>query len=126
MIVHEEAIDGEDALKLHAVTLGLSGTSISCSQLKSRGADLAHHLGYAPTGIQKGSPAARVMSNEAKRYGGTIPSVKDGGITASLQSVGASGSFKQHPTENIRRALRRNLYAKDFSRLKETHRSRQW
>lgn len=114
MVVHKVPNDDDDALALHAVTLGLS--RISCSQLQSRGVDLARHLGYSAGGIQKGSQAARAMSREAKQNGGTIPSVKEGGVSASLQSVGALGSVIPKPMENIRRTMQRNGLLRDGAR----------
>ena len=45
------------------------------------------------------------MSVEAKKCGGVLPSVKEGGITASLQSIGSLGEIKTLPRENLRKAL---------------------
>jgi Interferon-induced 6-16 family len=56
-------------------------------------------------GIVKGSQAARAMSVEAKQCGGMLPSVQHGGITASLQSIGAFGEVKPLPHEKVRKAL---------------------
>lgn len=105
MAVSPVATDAEHAVALHTTTLQLS--QVSCNQLKSRGIDLAHHLGYLPDGIKKGSQAALAMSIETKQNGGTIPSVNEGGLIASLQSVGALGLIKAKAVENIRRALRK-------------------
>ena len=88
---------------IHARTLQL--TKVTCEQLRSRGVDLAHHLGYHEGGIVKGSPAARVMSNESKQGGGYLRSLELGGISASFQSVGACCLAKRLPMENIRQFL---------------------
>ena len=42
-------------------------------------------LGYSPGGIRKASPATRIHSWEARRYGGGVPPV---GVTASAQRTG--------------------------------------
>ncbi|CAB9520069.1 Ankyrin Repeat Protein [Seminavis robusta] len=97
--------DRNTIVLLHARTLAL--TEVSCERLQSRGVDLAQHLGYRPNGIVKGSEAARAMSAEAKRSDGRIRSVEDGGVVASLQSIGAFEDIKPLANKNVAKALRK-------------------
>ena len=90
---------------LHAKALNVD--RISCLQLMSRAPEIAHHLGYAPGGIQKGSRASMGMSREARAFGGGVPSMELGGVTASLQSIGASGTIKPEAKRAIAAALRK-------------------
>ncbi|CAK9053267.1 unnamed protein product [Durusdinium trenchii] len=92
-------------IALHATALSLD--RISCSQLMSRGVELAQHLGYKTGGIDKGSPAAQGMSIEAQASGGGVFGLKDGGVTASLQSIGASGYVKPEAKANLAAHMRR-------------------
>ena len=66
---------------------------------------LAQGMGYTSSGIQKGWYAARGMSLEAKFYGGGVPKMAHGGITASLQSIGATGHIKPAAYNSLSHAL---------------------
>jgi len=92
-------------LALHCRTLSLD--KISCNQLVHRGVEIARHLGYSTAGIEKGSFAAQGMSIEARAYGGQIYGLTAGGVTASLQSIGAAGYIKPQAKENIAEHMRR-------------------
>ena len=88
--------------------LGKQVSYTSCRDLKSRAPDIAHGLGYGSiygSGIIKGSLAAEGMSIEAKATGGGVPSMKDGGVTAALQSIGDYGSVKSDAARSIHDAL---------------------
>ena len=95
-----------NVLALHAHSLSLDSISISCGQLIRRGVELAQHLGYRTGGIHKGSLAAQGMSIEARDHGGGVPGLKDGGVTASLQSIGASGYVKPEAKANLAAHMR--------------------
>ncbi|CAE7947248.1 ESS2, partial [Symbiodinium sp. KB8] len=95
----------QDVVVLHAKTLNLQ--CISCRDLLSRGPELAEHLGYQFVGIKKGSHAALGQSLEARAHGGGVPSMMRGGVTASLQSIGASGIIKPEAKHAIAAALQR-------------------
>ena len=92
-------------LALHCRTLSLD--RISCNQLVHRGVEIARHLGYSTAGIEKGSCAAQGMSIEARAFGGQIYGLTAGGVTASLQSIGAAGYIKPQAKENIAEHMRR-------------------
>lgn len=92
-------------LALHCRTLRLD--RISCNQLVHRGVEIARHLGYSTAGIEKGSCAAQGMSIEARAYGGQIHGLAAGGVTASLQSIGAAGNIKPQAKENLAAHMRR-------------------
>ena len=64
---------------------------------------VARRLGWDDDGIRAGSFAARVMSLEAKACGGrsSLRSMDLGGISASLQSIGATGYMKDQAKENL-------------------------
>jgi len=98
----------QDVLVLHAKVLQVD--RISCRQLLSRGPELADHLGYSREGIRRGTHAACGMSVEAKAHGGGVPSMCSGGVTASLQSIGATGQIKPEAKRAIAGALRRTGY----------------
>ena len=66
----------------------------SCSQLRQYASVYANNLGYSTSGIGKGSFAAQAMSYEARASGGGVRSMREGGISASLQSIGATGRIK--------------------------------
>jgi len=93
-----------DVIVLHATALNVE--RISCQQLLSRGPELARHLGYSSEGIEKDSWAARGMSVEARSHGGGVPSMQYGGVTASLQSIGATGMIKPEAKRAIAAVLR--------------------
>lgn len=95
----------QDIVVLYAHTLSLQ--RVSCEDLISRGPELAEHLGYLPHGIQRDSIAARGMSHEARASGGGVPSVEEGGVSASLQSIGARGSITPKAQRAIYLALKR-------------------
>ena len=80
---------------------------VPCSTLRANAPEIAHQLGYSAGGISKGSFAAQGMSMEAKAHGGGVPSMTNGGISASLQSVGAVGFIKPEAEESISAALGR-------------------
>lgn len=96
----------ESALDIHIHTLAVM-TPASPEQFASRGVDLVRYLGYSHGGIIKGKQAARGMSVEAKACGGRVLSVQEGGICASLQSIGARGSFTPKARKNVCRELRK-------------------
>ena len=50
------------------------------------------------------------MSMEQKTYGGYLPGLKAGGVTASLQSIGASGAIKPKAKQNLAYHLRKLGY----------------
>jgi hypothetical protein len=64
---------------------------------------LARRLGYKGEGIKKGSFGARLMSAETRACGGrgSLRAMELGGISASLQSVGATGTIKQQAADNL-------------------------
>ena len=95
----------DDVLALHSAALSLN--KFSCNQLVQRGVELAQHLGYNSGGILKGSYAAQGMSIEARACGGGVYGLKDGGVTASLQSIGANGFIKPEARDNIAAHMRR-------------------
>ncbi|KAL7549807.1 hypothetical protein ACHAWF_013081 [Thalassiosira exigua] len=103
MTTHQSRDNGSLML-LHARTLKLK--KVSCEQLLSRGPDLSNFLGYRAGGVVKGSQAARLMSGEAKECG-KLWKMEDGGLCASMQSVGALGFVKPEARENVRRVLQR-------------------
>ena len=70
----------------------LRGTS--CQELRANGPWFADKMGYTSEGISKYSLAAQGMSIEAIANGGGVPPMREGGITASLQSIGACGYIK--------------------------------
>lgn len=107
------------ALEIHARNLQLE--IASCEQLRSRGVDFVHHLGYRPGGITKGSQAARSMSAEAKKNRGKVRSVSRGGVCASLQSMGALSVIKPIPEQNLRGALQRLGMIRDDRHLVENN-----
>ena len=93
----------------------------TCAQLCSRGVELCRHMGYDSRGITKGTVAARSMSKEARcrkrrGYKGCKP-LKFGGITASLQQIGALGRIKPR----ARRSLRRGLLRTGVRRIRAEH-----
>lgn len=80
---------------------------IPCSTLRANAPEIADQLGYTGGGIQKGSFAAMGMSREAKAHGGGVSSMVNGGISASLQSIGAVGFIKPEAEESLSAALSR-------------------
>ncbi|KAJ1456474.1 hypothetical protein M885DRAFT_517216 [Pelagophyceae sp. CCMP2097] len=62
-------------------------------------------MGFGAGGIVKGSPAAYLMSVEWLYGGGVGRKMKDSGLTASLQSVGATGRVCSQAAHVINRAL---------------------
>ena len=63
----------------------------SCAELHVRAPAIVHNMGYQARGIVKGSMGAQGMSLEARASGGGVPKMTQGGISSSLQSIGASG-----------------------------------
>ena len=55
----------------------------------------------------KGSSAALGMSLEARACGGGVKSLRSGGVTASLQSIGARGCIKAEARKNLAIAMRK-------------------
>lgn len=49
-----------------------------------------HKAGFTSSGIARGSLASSIMSDEAKSFGGGVPS---GGTTATLQEMGMRNFF---------------------------------
>jgi hypothetical protein len=99
----------DHVIALHSTALGLNQISrrqISCRQLLQRGVELAQHLGYKTEGIKKGSYAARGMSLEARACGGGVYGLQQGGVTASLQSIGANGYIKPQARDNLAAHMR--------------------
>jgi hypothetical protein len=78
---------------------------LSCSQLRERAPTICNELGYGSTGISKGTLASYAMSLEAKANGGGVLPMKYGGITAALQSIGATGRIKDAAAASIHDAL---------------------
>ena len=111
-------------LVLHAHTLELA--HVSCEQLRSRGVDLANFLGYRASGIVKGSQAARLMSQEAKCSGGRVRSIRQGGISASLQSIGATEVIKPEVSRIIAHELRQGGLLRDPEYLIEDGNQENW
>ena len=55
---------------------------------------IASSMGYTSEGISKHSPAAKCQSLEARLYDGGVPKKWNGGVTASMQSIGTTGRTK--------------------------------
>jgi hypothetical protein len=53
-------------------------------------------MGYTFEGIRKHTLAAKCHSIEARLHGGRVPNLRSGGVTASMQSTGATGRSKGH------------------------------
>ena len=85
--------------------LGNNVAHLSCSQLRERAPSICNELGYSSTGISKGSLASSAMSLEARANGGGVLPMKYGGITAALQSIGASGKIKNVAAVSIHDGL---------------------
>ena len=83
-----------------------SVSTVSCHELRSRGAEFSNYLGFGSGGVTKHSIAAQAMSREAKMHGGGVPKMRDGGVTASLQRIGATGYIKQEAAATISNAMR--------------------
>lgn len=96
---------GDSVIALHASTLSVE--RVSCSQLLSRSVELVRHFGYEEVGIKRDSDAARGMSIEAKASGGGVKRMRLGGVTASLQSIGATGMVKPEARDAIACAMLR-------------------
>lgn len=96
---------------LHAKALDVQ--RISCRDLLARGPELAEYLGYEAGGIRKGSRAALGQSMESCAYGGGVPSMRRGGVTASLQSIGSTGMIKPEAKDAIAAALRKKKMISD-------------
>ena len=64
---------------------------------------LASNLGWKVEGIVKGSFAAKIMSKETRSCGeqGGLRKMKNGGICASLQSIGSTGEIKAQANQNL-------------------------
>jgi len=78
----------------------------SCATLTDRAPEaLVRPMGFGAGGIVKGSPAAFAMSVEWRCGGGTGGKMEHGGLTASLQSVGATGAVGCQAAHAINRAL---------------------
>ena len=56
--------------------------------------NIASSMGYTSEGISKHSAAAKCQSLEARLYDGGVPKMRNGGVTARMQSVGATGKKK--------------------------------
>ena len=65
----------------------------SCADLRAQAPQIAHYMGYHTGGIVKGSMAAHGMSLEAHANGGKVPKMKHGGVSTSLQCIGAPGGW---------------------------------
>jgi hypothetical protein len=81
--------------------LGSQISSANCRELRRNASVYAHNFGFSDIGIQKHTSAATAMSIEARANGGGVPKMRDGGITASLQSIGASGYLKDSAAQAI-------------------------
>ncbi len=81
--------------------------SVSCRELQAAAPYLANQIGWEKGGILKYSIAAKAMSTEARAYGGGVPKMSDGGVSASLQSIGATGYVKPMAATSLRTALGR-------------------
>lgn len=93
-----------DVLVIHAATFQLE--RVTCSMLMARAVELSRFIGFDEAGITRGSPAAENMSDEARKHGGGVPSMEEGGIIAALQSIGATGIIKRCAKENIANACK--------------------
>ncbi|GAX81436.1 hypothetical protein CEUSTIGMA_g8866.t1 [Chlamydomonas eustigma] len=70
---------------------------------------MAQSLGYGPSGIVKRSLGAQGMQKERQELG-YVPSMKEGGVSASLQSIGATGRVKPAAARALAAALYRNAH----------------
>lgn len=77
----------------------------TCREMVARGPEICNSMGYTTYGIQKSSLAADGMSIEARANGGGVPKMRNGGITASLQSIGAAGYIKPEAAASIHDGL---------------------
>lgn len=98
-------------LALHARALSLQ--SISCKQFLSRGVDIVRHLGYEKGGIKQNSWASQGMRVEARRFGGNVPAMSEGGVTASFQSIGATGYYKPQAISSVLKSLQHEGFLED-------------
>ena len=76
-------------------------------QARATGVDIAHRMGYTPAGVSKGSLASKGMGIEARANDGGVPKMGDGGITASMQSIGATCDIKPQAAASIQAGLAR-------------------
>lgn len=76
-----------------------------CRELIANAASIVRPLGFQCGGIQKGSAAASAMSAEARMFGGCVPKMQHGGITAALQSIGSTGLVNAVAQNVIQNAL---------------------
>jgi len=97
------AMASDSALAVFAQALSMD--RVSCQQLLADGPNIARQLGYTRGGIQRGSYAALGMSLEAKRHWGKPTKMSRGGVSASLQSIGAKGVIKPEAYKSISYAL---------------------
>ncbi len=81
--------------------------SVSCRELQAAAPRLAHQAGWESGGILKSSIAAQAMSMEARAHGGGVPKMCNGGVSASLQSIGATGYVKPTAAKSLGIALGR-------------------
>lgn len=96
----------------HLQNLGLED-QVSCRQLLPRAGELVNYAGYERVGISKYSWAAEGMCREARARGGGVAKLRDGGITAALQSIGASGVVKKKAHETIAWTLQRTGFLRE-------------
>eukprot|EP00798_Chlamydomonas_sp_ICE-L_P024842 gene24842-10496_t len=88
-----------------ATYLSPQARGIPCRDLKARAPEIANYMGYHSGGIQKYSMAAEGMRREARTCGGGVPSMANGGVSASLQSIEATGMVKVDAERSLSDAL---------------------
>ncbi|GAX81435.1 hypothetical protein CEUSTIGMA_g8865.t1 [Chlamydomonas eustigma] len=86
---------------------GDSSISLSHSDLNAVATVMAQVMGFGPKGIRGHSLAALGMQKESQEHG-YVPSMQEGGVTASFQSIGATGRVKPEAAEALSAALIRN------------------
>lgn len=88
-----------------------------CSYLTTHAEIITRSSGFKPEGILKGSIAAWAMSMEARLHNERgVPKMIDGGLTASLQSIGALGHIKPEAFISLKTALEGLLHRRSSSR----------
>ncbi|KAK3278915.1 hypothetical protein CYMTET_13179 [Cymbomonas tetramitiformis] len=68
-------------------------------------AQIAATNGWEPGGIQKGSNAAKFAKAERAYNGGSLPKMTEGGVSASFQSIGATGRIKPAAEASLMSAM---------------------